>query len=282
MAAAEWWHERLYPSVAQSLLLTPIFKTRSQYQDVVIAEHDQLGRVLILDGIVQITEGDASVYQEMMAHVPIMGLDSPPGSVLIVGGGDGAIAREVLRHRDVQRTVMVELDQAVIDACKHYMPSLVCDYSDPRLELAVEDAAEYVKQAPDNSFDVAIVDSPDPIGPAEVLFGEEFYSQLSRVLTDRGVAVFQSGVPQFQRDETARVVARLRHSFPQVTVYQAAVPTYYGGSMALSLASNSTRPFDQPRAEFSGRYYNAAIHKAAFALPTWWLEEILQGSSPAH
>src|SRR5579862_1667045 len=181
--AAEWWQEKLYPTVAQSFLIHTLFETRSPYQHIVIAEHDVAGRMLILDGIVQITEADAAVYQEMMAHVPLLGLEHAAANVLIVGGGDGAIAREVLRHPEVKRLVMVELDQTVIDACKQWLPSLTCDYADPRLELVVEDAAKYVARAPAAHFDAAIVDSPDPIGPAEVLFSSDFYSHIRRLLT---------------------------------------------------------------------------------------------------
>jgi len=275
MATAEWWHEQLYSTVAQSLVLKPLFETQSAYQHLLIAEHDQLGRVLVLDGIVQITEGDACVYQEMMAHVPIMGLQQPAQRVLIVGGGDGAIAREVLRHAEVQHVAMVELDRAVIDACREWMPAVTCDYDDPRLELVVEDAAEYVKRASDGQFEVAIVDSPDPMGPAEVLFGSDFYGHIRRILTPEGAAVFQSGVAFYQRQETARIVQRLRPLFSQVRLYQAAVPTYIGGSMALTLASNASHSFVRPRAAFSGRFYNAEVHTAAFALPTWWGEELL-------
>jgi spermidine synthase len=272
---ASWFQERLYPSVAQSFLLDTLFETRSPYQHVVIAQNDVVGRMLILDGIVQITEADAAVYQEMMTHVPLMGLEHPARRVLIVGGGDGCMAREALRHPSIEHVAMVELDGTVVEACKHWMPSVTADYSDPRLDVVLEDAAEYVKRAPSGHFDAVLCDSPDPIGPAEVLFGSPFYNELRRSLTPQGAAVFQSGVPFFQADETAGIVQRLRAIFPQVAIYQAAVPTYYGGSMALVLASNSTRPFDQPREPFAGRFYNGALHTAAFALPTWWREKLL-------
>ncbi|HEX6511239.1 MAG TPA: polyamine aminopropyltransferase [Chloroflexota bacterium] len=269
-----WWQERLYPTVAQSFLVETLFETRSPYQHIVIAHNDVVGRMLILDDIVQITEADSAVYQEMMTHVPLLGLERPAERVLIIGGGDGCMAREALRHPSIQRLTMVELDQVVVDACKQWMPSVTADYDDPRLELLIDDGAEYVKQAPDAQFDAVLCDSPDPIGPAEVLFGSPFYSEIRRILTPQGAAVFQSGVPFFQADETAGIVQRLRSLFPQVAAYQAAVPTYYGGSMALVLASNSSRPFDQPREPFEGRFYNAGLHRAAFALPTWWQEKL--------
>ena len=270
-----WFQEGLYPTIAQRFLVETLFETQSPYQHVVIAQHDMVGRMLILDGVVQITEADSAVYQEMMTHVPLLGLPRPAKRALIVGGGDGCMAREALRHASIEEVVMVELDDVVIEACKQWLPSLTADYADPRLEVRIQDAAEYVKSAPNGHFDAVLCDSPDPIGPAEVLFGSPFYSEIRRILTPDGAAVFQSGVPFFQADETAGIVARLRAIFAQVAVYQAAVPTYYGGSMALVLASPSTRPFDAPREAFEGRFYNAAIHTAAFALPTWWRERLL-------
>jgi spermidine synthase len=274
-ARRHWWREKLYPTVAQSFLLEVLYEAQSSYQRIVIGHNELTGRMLILDDVVQITEADAAVYQEMMTHVPLMGLASPARRVLIVGGGDGAMARQALRHPSIERATMVELDQMVIDACKQWLPALTCDYSDPRLELVIADAAEYVKHAPAETFDTVLCDSPDPIGPAEVLFSSGFYADIKRILTPQGAAVFQSGVPFFQAEETAGIVRRLRELFPQVALYQAAVPTYYGGSMALALASKSPRPFDQPRQDFTGEFYNPDVHRAAFALPTWWRRRLL-------
>ena len=275
MATRAWLQERLYPWLRQGLLLETLFDTRSRYQHIVIGQHEHLGKVLVLDGVVQISEADACVYQEMMAHVPLMGLAAPAERVLIVGGGDGAIAREVLRHPEVQRVVMVELDEVVVQACKSLMASICCDYDDPRMQLVIDDGAAYVQRAPDASFDAVLVDSPDPIGPAEVLFSTDFYGHVRRILTPRGAAVFQSGVPFYQKDETARIVQGLGGLFSQVRLYQAAVPTYIGGAMALTLASNADHDFTQPRAPFRGRYYNPGVHAAAFDLPTWWQEDLL-------
>lgn len=272
--AASWWSEQLYPTVAQGFLLETLYEADSPYQHVVIAHNDVTGRMLILDGVVQITEADCAVYQEMMTHVPLMGLEQPARRVLVIGGGDGAMAREALRH-PVDQVTMVELDRMVVEACKAWLPSLACDYSDSRLELLIEDAAEYVKRAPAQTFDAVLCDSPDPIGPAEVLFSSDFYSEIKRILTPMGAAVFQSGVPFFQADETAGIVRRLSTLFPQVAIYHAAVPTYYGGSMAFVLASKSTHSFEAPRESFTGDFYNAQVHTAAFALPTWWQRKLL-------
>ncbi len=272
---ARWWREERHPTVAPSFLLKTLFERQSAYQRVVIAQHDVVGRLLILDGILQVTEADSTVSEEMMAHVPLIGAEHPARRVLVIGGGDGCVAREVLKHPSVQRVTMVELDEVVVEACRAWMPNITCDYDDPRMELVIDDAAQYVKQAPSGCFDAVLCDSPHSIGPAEVLFSHEFYADVQRLLTPHGAAVFQSGVPFFQADRTATVVAQLRTLFPQVTVYQAAVPTFYGGSTALVLASNSLRGFDRPREPFVCSFYNPDVHAAAFALPTWWRRDIL-------
>ena len=148
-----------------------LFKGRSKYQDIAIYENDTLGRVLAIDGIIQITECDEFVYQEMMTHVPFFSHKNPE-NILIIGGGDGGILREVLRHRGIKKIVMVEIDQMVIDACVDHMPSVNNGgevYQDTRVQLIVGDAFMYVKET-SLKFDAVIIDSTDPIGPGCLLY----------------------------------------------------------------------------------------------------------------
>ena len=152
-----------------------LFEGKSEYQDIAIYENDALGRVLAIDGIIQITECDEFVYQEMMTHVPLFSHKNPE-NVLIIGGGDGGILREVLRHKSVKKVIMAEIDQMVIDACVEYMPSVNNGgevYQDTRVQLIVGDAFAYVKES-DLNFDVVIIDSTDPVGPGEKLFSDKF------------------------------------------------------------------------------------------------------------
>ena len=152
-----------------------LFEGKSEYQDIAIYENDTLGRVLAIDGAIQITECDEFVYQEMMTHVPLFSHEKPE-NVLIIGGGDGGILREVLRHKGIKRVVMAEIDQMVIDACVDYMPSVNNGgkvYKDRRVQLIVGDAFAYVKET-DLKFDAVIIDSTDPIGPGEKLFSTNF------------------------------------------------------------------------------------------------------------
>jgi len=235
--------------------------------------------MLVLDGVVNTTEKDEFVYHEMISHVPLLSHPNPK-KVLIIGGGDGGTAREVLRHSNLERVVMVEIDSMVIDACKKYLPGLSSSLDDPNLELIVDDGIKYVLEAKDKSFDLIIVDSTDPSGPGEVLFTDEFYQNCLRVLTDDGLLVCQaqsfSGSPQrFQE-----VYARYNKIFgkDKVWAYLYNTPTYPTGCWTFAFCSKgATHPFknlDEERivkfvAENDMKYYNEDIHKGAFALPNY-------------
>ena len=261
-----------------------LFEGKSQYQDIAIYENDSLGRVLTLDGIIQITECDEFVYQEMMAHVPIFSHENPE-NVLIIGGGDGGILREVLRHKRIKRIVMAEIDQMVIDACVEYMPSVNNAgkvYKDSRTQLIVGDAFAFVKDT-DLKFDVVIIDSTDPIGPGEKLFSHEFYKSMIKILKLNALVSTQGGVPQFQPGEVGTTLSCLEDAGLKASCYIAAVPTYYGGYMTLGFgALNSTwslpdlETLDQRFREtcIKTKHYSPAMHLASFVLPPWIQDNI--------
>ena len=256
-----------------------LFEGKSPYQDVAIYANDTLGRVLVLDGIVQITEMDEFIYQEMMAHVPLFA-NGKAENVLIIGGGDGGILREVLRHKTVKKAVMAEIDQMVIDACVEHMPSINQGgnvYTNPRAELIVGDAFKYVAET-DVKFDAVIIDSTDPIGPGEKLFTPEFYGNLAKILNDGACVSTQGGVPIFQPGEVAGTIACLNGAGLKASCYHAAVPTYYGGYMTLGYGVKA-QSGQQPdlatlqnryaAAGFNTRHYSPEMHLASFVLPPW-------------
>ena len=246
-------------------------------QDLVIFENALLGRVLALDGVVQTTQGDEFVYHEMMTHVPLIS-HAAPEQVLIIGGGDGGILREVVRHKKVKRIVMVEIDGSVVDMSKEYLPMLSNGaFDDPRFELVIADGAKFVKETEDR-FDVIICDSTDPIGPGEVLFTQEFYGDCKNILNAKGIFVNQNGVPFMQSFEVRDTYQRRKPFFQDTTFYVAPVPTYVGGFMAFGWASDEQSYRDLSLEEISLRlqevegemkYYNAEIHRACFALPNY-------------
>ncbi len=281
MATDSWVNETLYAEWGQRFLVKrELARVKSDFQDIMVFESYTHGRVMLLDGVVQITEMDEFVYQEMLAHVPLLAHGAAK-RVLIIGAGDGGVLKRVLQHRTVEKAVMVEIDGEVIRLAKEFMPGIAGDaWTDPRAEVIVGDGIDYVRQAASGSFDVVIVDSTDPIGVGEVLFTDEFYANAARLLTDRGVIVNQCGVPAMQADELRDTSLRRARSFPDVWAYVAAVPTYVGGYMTLGWAAKDAALRQvgveeiRRRADVAGvldttGYWTPEIHVAAFALPPY-------------
>jgi spermidine synthase len=281
MATEIWLNETLYPNWGQRFLVTrQIAHVQSPFQDIAIFETESHGRVMTLDGIVQITEADEFVYQEMLAHVPLLA-HGAARNVLIIGAGDGGVLRRVLMHKTVEHAVMVEIDGEVIRLSKEYLPEIAGNaWDDSRADVIVGDGIDYVKNAADASFDVIIVDSTDPVGVGEVLFTDDFYRNCARILTERGLVVNQCGVPFMQADELRETSARRRKFFSHVTAYVAAVPTYVGGYMTLGWAAKDPKLIEVPvpvveqRARAAGilgttGYWTPHIHAAAFHLPPY-------------
>ena len=274
----------MYPSWGQRFLQSrELARVTSPYQEIIVLETESHGRVLVLDGAVQITERDEFVYQEMLAHVPLLAQGNAR-RVLIIGAGDGGVLRRVLQHRTVETVVMVEIDAEVIKLAREYLPSISGKaWDDPRAQVIVGDGLAHVAAAADQSFDVIIVDSTDPVGVGEVLFTDAFYRDCARVLGPTGVIVCQAGVPFMQADELVQGHNRRAAAFDHATAYVAAVPTYVGGFMTLAFASNAaglekTSVLElQARAEQAGilgttRYWSPAVHASAFALPPYILD----------
>ncbi len=267
-----WWSERIGPGFTHGYEIEPLFEQRTPFQRLLIFDNPQWGKGLVLDGIVQTTVADEFIYHEMMTHVPIQGRSEPAKSVLIIGGADGGVLREVLKYDSVERVVQVELDEAVLVACRKYIPEICGNRKDPRVELVIGDGAEYVKKArkEGQQFDVIILDSTDPIGPAIVLFEKPFHEDLAACLTDKGVVVRQSGLPVTMPKVMPFIRKRFQDVFKRVGVYLAPMPTY-GGEIAFVYGSkDDSVSIEEPQGEFQGRYYNPSIHKAAFCLPSWW------------
>ena len=270
-----WTVETLHPEYRQALREDEVlYDSRTSHQRLRIIRNARFGRVLTLDGVVQTTEADEFIYHEMMAHVPILAHGGAK-RVLIVGGGDGGMAREVLRHASVEQATMVEIDAGVVSLCREHLPTLSAGaFDDPRLELVIADAAEFVAST-DRQFDVVISDSTDPIGPGEVLFDKTFYGRVRDRLAPGGIFVTQNGVPFLQADELRGTLRAFRALFRDAGCYLASVPSYAGGPMAFGWGTDSEAravPLEtlETRYAESGigtRYYTPAVHEGAFALP---------------
>ncbi len=277
-----WISETLYPAWEQRFRIRrELARVRSDFQEILVFDSETHGRVLLLDGVIQITERDEFVYQEMLAHVPLL-IHPEPERVLIIGGGDGGVLRRVLQHSNIARVVMVEIDGEVIRLSKEFLPDIAGNaWHDPRAEVIVGDGIAYVRDADPASFDAIIVDSTDPVGVGEALFTDAFYQNCARVLTPCGLIVNQCGVPFMQGDELFETSRRRSRFFPEVSAYVVAVPTYMGGFMTLGIAANgdvlATRPdaaATASRAARAGilgatRYWTPEIHVGAFNLPPY-------------
>jgi len=284
------FNETLHPGVQVSYSCDQIlYQEKTEHQDLVLFSNPVFGKILMLDGVTQVTTRDEFIYHEMMSHVPILA-HGAARSVLIVGGGDCGLAEEVLKHKSVERLVQVEIDKSVVDFSKEHFGDFnkgVLD--DPRFDLVIADGLKYAAET-DNRFDVVIVDSTDPHGPGAVLFSEEFYRDIHRVLTPGGVLVTQNGVPFLQRGELVTSIERFSRIFKDAAAYIAAIPTYFGGHMTLGWATDNPELRKQAvsvledrfkAAGFETRYYTPDVHAAAFALPKFILDAVEEGRTKA-
>jgi len=278
---SEWLWDHGGEGFAQTYRVDEVlFDAQSPYQRVRVIRTPQFGRMLILDDAVQTSEADEFCYHEMLAHLPLV-THPEPRRVLIIGGGDGGLLEEVLKH-PVQGAVMVEIDRMVVDATLRWIPEIPGNaFQDPRTELRIGDGFAYVRECSDR-FDVALVDSTDPQGPSVPLFGEAFYGDLYRVLREDGVLAVQSGSPLYQAELLAQVRHHLRAHFPVVRTYLTCVPSYPGVLWTFTLASKRFDPLalspeavDRRVAGFGLRYYTGLQHHAALNPPPF-LKPILE------
>lgn len=271
--SAEWITDMGGPGFAHIYRVDAVLHdSRSPYQRVRVVQNSDFGRMLVLDDAVQTTEGDDFIYHELLAHVPLC-VHPAPRRVLIIGGGDGGLLREALRH-PIEHATMVELDRTVVDVTRRLIPSIPgAAFDDPRARLVIDDGVRFAR-GPGETFDVALVDSTDPKGPSLGLFSSEFYGDLARRLGPAGVLAAQSGSPLYQQDVVAMVRRHLRPHFAWVRTYLGTVPTYPGVLWSFTIGSQTRDPAtvgaDEVAARLTGittRYYTTTRHAALFDLP---------------
>lgn len=241
---------------------------QTEFQRLEMVETDEFGTMLLLDGMVMTTDRDEFVYHEMVAHVPLF-THPNPRSVLVVGGGDGGVIREVLKHPSVEKAVLVEIDGKVIEYSKKYLPNIAGGLDDARVEVIVGDGFMHIAEAV-NEYDVIMVDSTEPVGPAVNLFTKGFYSGISKALKEDGIFVAQSDNPWFTPDLIRDVQRDVKEIFPITKLYIANVPTYPSGLWTFTIGSKKHDPLavaPERFHEIETKYYTPELHTAAFALP---------------
>ncbi|XP_063985733.1 spermidine synthase [Diachasmimorpha longicaudata] len=287
-ALKEGWFSEindLWPGIAVSLEVTKVLhREKSQFQDILVIDTKAHGKALVLDGIIQCTEHDEFSYQEMISFLPLCSHPNPK-NVLIVGGGDGGVAREVVKHPDVEKVIQVEIDPAVMEVARTHLPFMAASLDDPKLTVNIGDGFEFMKKHR-GEFDVIITDSSDPVGPAECLFQESYFALMKAALKPNGIICSQAGTAWANLDHVTKTLNHCRTVYPVTAYGIAAVPTYPTGQIGFVLGSlDPTTNFREPIKIFTEeeldkmkmKYYNDKIHRGAFTLPRF-VEKALTSS----
>lgn len=264
-----WFTEKQTPEFGITAKIRETLVTeKTEYQDLALIDTEEFGRMLVLDGMVMTTVKDEFVYHEMAAH-PALVTHPDPKQVLVVGGGDGGVIREVIKHPQVEKAVLAEIDGKVIAYSKQYLPEIAGQLDHPRVDVQVGDGYMHIIQSKDK-YDVIIVDSTEPVGPAAPLFERGFYQGIHEALKEDGIFVAQTDNPWFKADLIQKVNRDVKDIFPIVRVYGANIPTYPSGLWTFTMGSKKYDPLEAEEAsipELDTRYYTPRLHKAAFVLP---------------
>lgn len=276
-----WYTEKHSDNVGITMKITQtLFSGKSEFQQLEIVDTLEYGKMMLLDGLVMVTERDEFIYHDMIVH-PALFTHPCAKKVLVIGGGDGGSIREIMKHPNVEQAILCEIDGLVIEKSIEWLPEIAAeiDGNNPRVKLHVDDGLAYIREH-QNEFDVILVDSTDPIGPAVGLFEEDFYRLVYGALKEDGIMVAQSESPFYHAKIQRAMYTNLRAVFPIVEMYQAFIPTYPSGFWSFAFASKRYHPvqdFDRQRAarrNFYTKYYNEDLHLGAFMLPTFAWENI--------
>lgn len=252
-----------------------LYHKQSKFQDIMVFENPFFGKVLVLDGVVQITEKDEFFYHEMLVHI-VLNSHPNPKKVVVIGGGDGGTVREVLKHKSVEKVFFIEIDEDVINVSKKFFPSVASGVKDKRVDIKCMDGAEFIKGRR-SEIDVVIVDSTDIVGFAESLFTRNFFRTINNCLKEDGMFVTLSESLHFHKDMVVEVQKTMRSSFPVVDLYTAPIATYAGNWWSFSVGSKKLDPREiRRRDRISTKYYSAEIHRSAF-LPKEMYAKLLSG-----
>lgn len=281
---ADWFQEDIDPAVANSMVVDEIlYEESSDHHHIMIFRNEKFGKVLTIDNVVQVTQADEFIYHEMIVNVPLGALGDKAKNILVIGGGDGGVLRELVRHERVETITLVEIDRDVIDFSRKWMPDISRGaFDDPRLNLVIEDGAKFVAETA-QTFDLVIVDSTDPEGPSMALFTGEFYGDCKRILAPHGIVVTQSGLPFIYPSALAMTTKNITPHFPEFTGFQITVPGFSGGPMVLGWAAQDNAVLNLTQADIEAafrdvaggfKYYNPQVHFGAFMLPNYIREVI--------
>jgi spermidine synthase len=272
-----WYTEKQTENFGITAKITRTLHTEeTEYQKLDMIETVEWGRMLVLDGMVMTTIRDEFVYHEMISHVAL-NTHPNPKNVLVVGGGDGGAIREIIKHPSVEKAVLAEIDGRVIEVSKQYLPEIAGALDDPRVDVRVIDGIKHIQESKD-TYDIILVDSTEPVGPAVGLFARDFYQGIYEALKEDGIMVAQTESPFFNADLIRRVYRDIAAIYPIARLYTASIPTYPSGLWTFTMGSKKYDPLQVDESKLKDldtKYYSPRIHKSIFQLPKF-VEELLK------
>jgi spermidine synthase len=272
-----WYTEKQTPNVGITCKIErTIHSEKSEFQSIDIIDTVQFGRMLVLDGMVMTTNKDEFVYHEMISHVPL-NTHPNPQKVLVVGGGDGGAIREIIKHPAVEKATLCEIDGRVIELSKQYLPEIAGKLDDPKVEVLVADGVKHIKERA-NFYDIILVDSTEPVGPAEGLFALEFYKDIYKALKEDGIMAAQTESPWYNNDLISRVTRDIASVFPIMRLYYGSIPTYPSGMWTWTIGSKKYDPLDIDETKipnYETKYYTPQLHKTVFQLPKFMTDLVI-------
>ena len=277
-----WFHDEHTDNVKLAIRVDyQVFSAQSEIQRIDVLESKEFGKILVVDGDLMLTEKDEFIYHEMISHVP-MAVHPQVEKILVIGGGDGGVVRELAKYDTVEQIDVVEADPLLVEVCRKYFPQMACSLNDPRVHIYHEDGLRYIRSKSD-AYDLIIIDSPNPFGAGEGLFTKEFYGNCFNALHEDGIMINQHESPFYKEEafQCQRMHKRIIESFPISRIYQAHIPSYPSGHWLFGFASKRYHPIhdmDGIQWKLRGiqtKYYLPRLHEGVFALPAY-VEELVQ------
>ena len=277
-----WFHDEHTDNVKLAIRVDyQVFSAQSEIQRIDVLESKEFGKILVVDGDLMLTEKDEFIYHEMISHVP-MAVHPQVEKILVIGGGDGGVVRELAKYDTVEQIDVVEADPLLVEVCRKYFPQMACSLNDPRVHIYHEDGLRFIRSKSD-AYDLIIIDSPNPFGAGEGLFTKEFYGNCFNALHEDGIMINQHESPFYKEEafQCQRMHKRIIESFPISRIYQAHIPSYPSGHWLFGFASKRYHPIhdmDGVQWKLRGiqtKYYLPRLHEGVFALPAY-VEELVQ------
>ena len=277
-----WFHDEHTDNVKLAIRVDyQVFSAQSEIQRIDVLESKEFGKILVVDGDLMLTEKDEFIYHEMISHVP-MAVHPQVEKILVIGGGDGGVVRELAKYDTVEQIDVVEADPLLVEVCRKYFPQMACSLNDPRVHIYHEDGLRFIRSKSD-AYDLIIIDSPNPFGAGEGLFTKEFYGNCFNALHEDGIMINQHESPIYKEEafQCQRMHKRIIESFPISRIYQAHIPSYPSGHWLFGFASKRYHPIhdmDGIQWKLRGiqtKYYLPRLHEGVFALPAY-VEELVQ------